>query len=150
MTTKLYVAYGSNLNMSQMQIRCPAARPMGPVVIDGWRLVFRGVADIVPAEGHQVMGGLWEITEDCEAALDRYEGYPNLYGKHHFSMEDGNEVMTYVMISGGIRLPVDPYFHTIEQGYEDFGLDTDTLWAAWRSACRNADGGGHTPVRYRA
>ena len=45
--TKLYLAYGSNLNKRQMASRCPTARPVGSAMIYGWELCFRGVADII-------------------------------------------------------------------------------------------------------
>ena len=43
----LYIAYGSNMNRDQMSVRCPHAKPLGAYYLDGWRLVFRGVADII-------------------------------------------------------------------------------------------------------
>ena len=46
----LYIAYGSNMNKNQMRIRCPKAKPMGAYFLDGWRLVFRGVADMIRDE----------------------------------------------------------------------------------------------------
>jgi len=150
MNQTLYVAYGSNLNMDQMSVRCPNARPLYPVVIKDWKLVFRGVADITPAEGHEVMAGLWAITEECEKALDRYEGFPNLYRKHYFDFEGEDSVMTYVMNRDGIRPPMEHYYAVIEEGYQDFSLETLTLERAWRTSFAESDGGGHVPARYRA
>ena len=42
----LYAAYGSNLNKAQMQKRCPKSKPFGVIVLDEFRLVFKGVADL--------------------------------------------------------------------------------------------------------
>ena len=42
MTERLYFAYGSNINLEQMAIRCPAAQVVGPAVLDGYELLFRG------------------------------------------------------------------------------------------------------------
>ena len=59
---KLYFAYGSNINLDQMAYRCPAAQVVGPVVLEGYELLFRGnasgngVATIKPKEGQQVHG----------------------------------------------------------------------------------------------
>ena len=47
----LYAGYGSNLNRTQMQERCPDANIVTTKVLKGWRLCFRGVADIVPEHG---------------------------------------------------------------------------------------------------
>ena len=56
----MYFAYGSNINLDQMAYRCPAAQVVGPVVLEGYELLFRGnasgngVATIKPKEGQQV------------------------------------------------------------------------------------------------
>ena len=59
MEETLYFAYGSNINLDQMAYRCPAAQVVGPVVLEGYELLFRGnasgngVATIKPKEGQQ-------------------------------------------------------------------------------------------------
>ena len=42
MAKRLYVAYGSNLNMEQMMRRCPHAHPIGTSKIAGYELLFKG------------------------------------------------------------------------------------------------------------
>ena len=85
MAERLYFAYGSNINLEQMAVRCPAAQVVGPAVLDGYELLFRGnrrgtgVATIEPLAGSQVHGLLWMLTPECERSLDVYEGYPSLY-----------------------------------------------------------------------
>ena len=69
----LYGAYGSNLNLNQMIRRCPNARPVGSVVVQGMQLAFRGVADVIHKKDGKVALGLWKITEACEAQLDIYK-----------------------------------------------------------------------------
>ena len=86
MNSKLYLAYGSNLNLEQMANRCPTAKVVGASQINDHRLLFRGahagaVATIEPFEGGNVPVLVWEITPTDEAALDRYEGWPFLYRK---------------------------------------------------------------------
>ncbi len=124
--SKLYFAYGSNLNLGQMQHRCPNARPVGKVAFYGHELTFRGVADIVKGDPTtRIEGGLWEITPECEIALDKYEGFPRLYRKIYLA-----GVMTYQMNAYGVSPPSVYYFNTILQGYHDFGLDTAYLYDA--------------------
>ena len=41
MAERLYFAYGSNINLEQMAVRCPAAQVVGPAVLDGYELLFR-------------------------------------------------------------------------------------------------------------
>ena len=58
MADGLYFAYGSNINLDQMEYRCPDASVVGPVVLDNYELLFRssGVATIAPKEGGRVHG----------------------------------------------------------------------------------------------
>ena len=81
MEKSLYFAYGSNINLDQMRYRCTDATVYGQAVLDNYDLRFRGsgVATVEPKEGACVYGLLWELTDQCEASLDRYEGYPRLY-----------------------------------------------------------------------
>ncbi len=114
-----YFAYGSNMNTSEMQQRCPQSTPARKYQLSGFRLVFKYYADIAPAEGCTVHGGLWQITQDCEASLDRYEGYPSFYGKYY---QDG--IMFYRMQETyrDYESPAIWYLKTVIQGYKDFGL----------------------------
>lgn len=131
----LYFAYGSNLDVDRMSIRCPLARPVRPYTLRDWRLVFRGVADIIPDKGHQVRGGLYRITADDEAALDRYEGYPSLYTKVWFQDPDQGLIMAYVMNGrksglGDWAMPGEFYLDIIRQGYDDWEIPVRGLNSA--------------------
>ena len=76
---ELYFAYGSNLNLGQMAVRCPQAGVVGKAVLEGYELAFRrGVLTILPKEGGRVNGLLWRVNAWDELTLDRYEGYPHL------------------------------------------------------------------------
>jgi hypothetical protein len=124
-----YIAFGSNLNMSQMRYRCPGAKPVGPLILPDIRLVFRGVADVEAADGCTAQGGLWTITEACEAALDRYEGVSGgLYWKDYtpVRLEDGSieDALIYRMTDASYYSnPSRFYLNGIRAGYNDFGLD---------------------------
>ena len=127
---KKYIAYGSNLNLQQMSMRCPTAKVVGTALLNDWQLTFRHVATIVPEEGAVTPVGVWDIDERAEKALDRYEGYPNLYGKHSIEVECNGqlmECMVYTMNEGKPKLPPMRYFATIQQGYADVGLDESHL-----------------------
>ena len=39
--SKIYLAYGSNMNIAQMEYRCPNAKLLGKTVLEGWLLMFR-------------------------------------------------------------------------------------------------------------
>jgi gamma-glutamylcyclotransferase (GGCT)/AIG2-like uncharacterized protein YtfP len=127
-TEYLYGAYGSNLNKDQMTFRCPNAEPVDGYGLDGYALKFRGVADIERTDlDSYVPLGLWRITKKCEKALDRYEGYPNLYTKEFVQTEHGL-VMFYVMVEQDtVMPPTSGYLDGIAEGYFDFKLDNKLL-----------------------
>ncbi|MCL2796839.1 MAG: gamma-glutamylcyclotransferase [Firmicutes bacterium] len=130
---KLYAAYGSNLNLRQMSVRCPDAVPVGTAMLKDWQLTFRGVATLEPSEGAETPVGIWEITPQCEVSLDRYEGFPRLYRKAFVEVELKGKtvkVMLYLMNDGMPCLPSKWYLDAIAQGYEDVGLDTVHLTRA--------------------
>ena len=141
---RLYIAYGSNLSVEQMALRCPEARVVGRAVLKDWRLCFKVHADIEPCEGHGVPILIWEIGKVDEAALDRYEGYPAYYIKKDIDVTmtdlDGNNpqevtAMVYVMTKGhGLRLPWRGYYEVLEEGYERFGFDKKILEQALAEA----------------
>ena len=133
----LYFAYGSNLNKANMRRRCPRALPVGRFMLDDARLVFRGVADCIYEPGATCPGALWRITEECEHALDCYEGWPRLYRKEYVPVTKfGGEttIMLYVMNSTGIMPPSQGYLDTIRQGYRDFGMKQAPLDAAVKAS----------------
>ncbi len=132
---RLYFAYGSNINLDQMARRCPNAEAVATVTLNGYRLLFRGsfpdngVATIAPDPTKQVKGLLWKLTPECEQSLDRYEGFPYLYGKEDVTVmdKDGNAytVMAYIMTREydlQPSYPSVPYYTGIARGYEQNGL----------------------------
>ena len=119
--TKLYFAYGMNLNHEHMAKACPTAVPIGPRKIQGYRLVFRQYADIVESHPDDyVMGGCWEIDDIAEASLDFIEGYPLLYRK--ITVDD---MLVYQMNDFGYceEKPAQRYLSMIREGLADFGYD---------------------------
>lgn len=136
MSKRLYVAYGSNLNIRQMKYRCPTAKLYGTGVIDNYELQFKGqphgaFATIAPKDGSSVPIAVWEIQARDEMSLDRYEGYPSHYFKQNVPVQlDGEEVnaMVYIMnLKMGFGLPSPHYYQTVYEGYNDCGLNTDVL-----------------------
>lgn len=145
---RLYFAYGSNINLDQMAHRCPDAQVVGPVVLENYKLLFRGnthgngVATIRPHKGREVHGLLWKITPECERALDVYEGFPRLYDKQDVTVRDrsGREitVTAYVMtdLCKEPAMPSDHYYNGILEGYRQNGLPVVALKKAWDHVVR--------------
>jgi hypothetical protein len=125
--SKLYIAYGSNLNKRQMRIRCPGAKSLGWFFLKDARLVFRGVADIEFKKGEKVPVGLWRISTQNEATLDHYEGVDGgMYYKDERIIINykgrPTPVLVYLMNSEGVYPPSDHYANAIREGYKNFGL----------------------------
>lgn len=144
MNGKLYAAYGSNMNRRDMARRCPAACIIGTGYLTDYRLTFRGhragMANIETAPHCQVPVVLWAITQECERALDRYEGYPRLYQKRIVSVGSGEHeqsAMVYVMAPCYEKMPAlpkEPYFNIIKEGYQEQQLDMAPLIRALAEA----------------
>lgn len=127
---KLYLSYGSNINLEQMAFRCPDSKVITKGMISDYELQFKRVATIVPKEGSEVPVLIWELGEQDELSLDKYEGFPHLYRKEDVEVEINGETqkcMAYVMNRGEISPPSKQYFECILQGYMENGLDTNYL-----------------------
>ncbi len=143
---KYYLAYGSNLNLTQMQERCPDSRIVGKTELKDYRLAFkgtqgRGYLTIEPVIGATVPLGVFEITEFDEHNLDMYEGYPNFYSKLEIEVPlYGKTIkgLIYIMnLKYPYALPTMAYLATCNQGYIDFGFDRDTLSNALDNSLSN-------------
>lgn len=130
----LYLAYGMNTNIDQMSYRCPAAISLGRIDIPDHRLVFRGVADAVYSPGDTLQCVLWDITTECEEALDMLEGYPDLYDKTELPitfMGHTNYAMMYYMVNAyRTSHPNSSYRQMLEEGYQSHGLNIDQIYQA--------------------
>ncbi len=136
-----------------MADRCPNANYLGNTVLKDWRLIFKSVATIEKDLGKYVPVGVFQITIECEKALDIYEDYPNLYDKKELDiiLEDGIQVtaMTYVMVAKyGIAPPSRKYFNVISEGYKNCGLNTDFLLEAEEYSIKADTGKGYESTRW--
>jgi len=133
---KLYIAYGSNLNLAQMTARCPSASVYAKGVLNNWELVYRGRkanshATIIRKQGSTVPVLVWEIQPADEYHLDIYEGYPHYYFKKDIMVTiAGRKRKAMVYIMDERQLPGRPssqYVKTILQGYVDNDMDISVL-----------------------
>ncbi len=145
MEKRYYIAYGSNLNIWQMNMRCPAARIMGTSKIPDYRLLFRGSGSgayltIEPEKGYSVPVVIWSVTGKDEQALDRYEGYPAFYYKKEMVLPvtgigtgkvHHKKAFVYIMHEErDFGIPTSYYLQTCMEGYHTFGFEPDTLMEA--------------------
>lgn len=133
---KLYIAYGSNLNLVQMAARCPSAKIYAKGILNNWKLVFRGTeknshATIERKTGSVVPVLVWEIQPEDEYRLDIYEGYPRYYFKKNIMVYiEGRKRKAMAYIMDERQLPGRPsasYIETIRKGYADNNMDISVL-----------------------
>ena len=140
---RLYLAYGSNMNLAQMARRCPTAVVVGHAMLENWKLIFNGVASVERSKGDSVPVVVWDIQPKDEKALDVYEGWPRLYRKETRRIRlDGKLVNAMIYIMNNVRSyspPNDYYYNTILDGYISAGFDTKILESAAKQSGR---GGG--------
>jgi len=123
-TRRRYVAYGSNLCAVQMAQRCPQAVAGEVVSLPGWRFVInrRGVATILPDDAAEVTGLVWHLTEDCERALDRYEGVRSNLHRKEVIEAGGAPALVYVASEERPGQPRPGYLEGILAGAERLGI----------------------------
>lgn len=152
-TKRYYLAYGSNLNVHQMALRCPWATVVGTAEIDGYRLLFKGSKSgayltIEEAEGYKVPVAVWEVTAGDERYLDMYEGFPTFYYKKDFEITCKKEstgrkakikAFAYIMDERRrVGVPSYHYVGTCLEGYDAFGFDTEILLRAYEESKKEA------------
>ncbi|MGZ7238567.1 gamma-glutamylcyclotransferase family protein, partial [Streptococcus pyogenes] len=69
MEKRYYIAYGSNLNIRQMRMRCPSARIIGTAVLENYELLFKGsktgaYLTVEKKDGKSVPVGVWEVSPE--------------------------------------------------------------------------------------
>lgn len=144
---KLYVAYGSNMNITQMRHRCRTAVAVAVGEVKDYRLRFYGrygsaVATIEKAKGSSVPVLVWKIRPRDEKSLDIYEGYPHLYHKETIDININGEQysgMVYIMNENSAFSYSHPspfYVRIIEEGYKDCGLEPQILYDAISKNCK--------------
>lgn len=152
MEKRYYIAYGSNLNIRQMKMRCPSARIIGTSEVPNYELLFKesktgSYLTIEPKENSTVPVAVWEVTQKDELALDRYEGFPAFYYKAEMvlpikGIRTGRvrqrRVFVYIMHEDRpIGVPSVYYLRTCLEGYDDFGFDSKILMNAYLNSGRN-------------
>ena len=133
-----YVAYGSNMNLAQMSVRCPKSKLIGNGTIKGYDLIFNIHLDVVKSKNKNkiIPVVVWDIDDVDWLALDRYEGYPNYYVTKCIDvvLDTGEKIcgIIYVMAKDrkGICPPYKSYFETCLEGYLNNNIDDKPLYDA--------------------
>ena len=141
MKKKIYVAYGSNMDLVQMAHRCPQAELLGQGMMKDWQLLFKGsqtgaYATIERKSGREVPVLLWKISKADEHQLDIYEGCPSFYYKKIVGVQTESgpvRGMAYIMHEErNLGIPTMQYYNVLARAYENFGFDLRILQKAYR------------------
>ena len=147
--TVYYFAYGSNMNPERMLDRGAEFTHRQSHALPGYSLKFNkvsskapgsGSANIVPDENGVVEGVIYRITVGGLYKLDKFEGYPEHYGRIRLTLDlDGiNEtVKTYTAMPDKIKdglSPTKSYLrhllkarHDLTPEYYDFLINVETF-----------------------
>lgn len=148
--SKYYLAYGSNLSMTQMAGRCPDAVYVGTAEIADYQLLFKGshtgsYLTVEPKAGKKVPVLVWRISDRDERNLDRYEGCPEFYYKREITVEmksltDGMplgkiDALIYIMHEErSLGCPTLRYYEVCLEGYFRFGFPRGILEQALKDS----------------
>ncbi len=123
----LYFGYGANMPLDSMADRCPGAIPVDQATLEDYDLVFKLYADVIPSLGHRVEGAVYALTDAHVARLDRFEGYPSLYGRKAVTVTlrcgEHVQAMVYFMIQGRAGRPFAVYRDCLIEGCRDWGIE---------------------------
>ena len=138
---RLYFAFGSNLSLDQMRKRCPGHQLVGTAVLSNHRVVCNKKGDngvdyyagIVCSPGDEVLGALYQLTEEDITRLDVSEGCKDA-GRHYIrnekdffvrNRETGQVInaFTYFVVEPvALKKPTSEYAAKIFKGCRDHGF----------------------------
>jgi gamma-glutamylcyclotransferase (GGCT)/AIG2-like uncharacterized protein YtfP len=130
-----YFAYGSNMNIDQMNNRCPDGFKKianGELLDYDFGFDKSGYANIKESSGSKVLGLIYNLTKTCLNNLDGYEGYPNHYNRKLVDvkdLEDNKIINSFVYIE-----PKDQFDGIANQSYLNIiilGAEVNNLPINW-------------------
>ena len=151
----LYFAYGSNLDWTQMQDRCPGSHFHSRALLSDHRLAFSrysqkrkgGVADIIPDLGQEVWGVVYELTDNDLQELDNAEGYQEGREKNSYLRVEREvcvegdrgqplQVLTYIAVQQpDPPFPNREYLDQIIRGARHWGLPAEYIKGLEKIPC---------------
>lgn len=130
-----YFAYGSNLSISQMKVRCPSAKLIRKGQLKDYKLVFSkwsskwhgAVADIIAAKNNCVWGLVYSLTFKDLHKLDGFEGYPFIYNRKLLSITGTSDLASdiwvyYLPHKFKLRSPAIKYLSILQEAAKTFGF----------------------------
>jgi gamma-glutamylcyclotransferase (GGCT)/AIG2-like uncharacterized protein YtfP len=123
----LYFAYGANLDVEAMAMRCPGAKPIGLARLPRhrWIISADGYANVIRDARRDVHGMLWDLALSDVPPLDKYEDVPRLYRKVQqpvISTTGIRRAMVYLGRSTEVGRPRAGYLEMVLAAAEKSGL----------------------------
>ncbi|MGV8122704.1 MAG: gamma-glutamylcyclotransferase family protein [Candidatus Xenobiia bacterium LiM19] len=132
-----YFAYGSCMNRKSFAetMKGHQYKELGIAHLNDYRLAFTryaisrngGFLDVIPSPGEQVIGVLYEISDEGKSRLRCREGYPNCYSEETIEvMLDGESCpcITYMVVDKAEKEfePSEEYLQIVLEGMREHGL----------------------------
>lgn len=129
-----YLAYGMNTNFKEMSRRCPLAKSLGRVVLKNHKLAFKQFCDAVQEQDESMECALWDITDNCELALDILEGYPMFYDKKQVQVIFNGEIVSamiyFMQPNTALSAPGKSYLNMVLEGYKSHNMNQEQIYKA--------------------
>ena len=148
LTALYYFAFGSNMDVEQMAIRCPGAMVEGPAYLEDHELVFRGpskkrgggVLSVDSQPGVVVEGILYRVDPHHLQALDRFEGAPEWYVRQRVEvrLRDGTRrpaTLYRLPVEVQRMKPTEAYLAQVLRACHHQGFETARVEAAAAQPC---------------
>ncbi|VAX28227.1 hypothetical protein MNBD_NITROSPIRAE01-2368 [hydrothermal vent metagenome] len=134
----IYFAYGSNMDLDQMKVRCPGSSVIGIVELKHYAMAFTrwsrswksGTADILPERGKSVYGVLFDLSFEDLKKSDKFADYPNSYIRKDVGVFFEGETLpalTYVARRQGVYKPSKSYMGKMLHGAEQNNLPEEYI-----------------------
>ncbi len=123
-----YFAYASSMNFEQMRRICGwHFHLLGMAELPDFEmgLDLRGFTNIREKKGEKVYGVLYDIDQHCLETLDKFEDYPNVFGRQEVMViHDGKQKTAWVYIQpaeqfGGTEVKPDFFRRVIAAAEEN-------------------------------
>jgi hypothetical protein len=148
----LYFAYGANMDVAAMAVRCPGAKLLGPARLPRHRffITVDGYASVMRAPLSTVHGLLWELALSDVRALDRFEEVDRgLYAKIQqpvISAAGPRRALVYVGLNGTPGKPRNGYLEAVIKSAETALFPSVYLQELARYLYRSAPTGATKPT----
>jgi hypothetical protein len=156
----IYAAYGSNMHPEQMLMRAPHSPMAGTGWLYGWRLTFGGgdigwegalatVTEDRDDPDARVFVVLYDVTEDDESSLDRWEGSElGIHRKIRARVTTANgPVLAWLYVLDAFEggLPSARYIGVMSEAAEIAGAPADYVHQLRLRESRNVGPGPDSP-----